>query len=71
MIIDRFESGYAVVETDSGMINIERGKLPENAAEGDVIEPCGDAYVVNSAETDERRKIAASRLRKLMGKNND
>lgn len=71
MIIDRFEGEYAVVETDGGMINIERGRLPENAAEGDVIEPCGDVYVINSAETAERRKRAANRLRKLMGKNND
>ena len=71
MIIDRFEGDYAVVETESGMIDIERSKLPANAAEGDVIELCGGVYVINSAETAERREKAASRLRRLMGDVND
>ncbi len=71
MIIDRFEGEYAVVETDGGTIDIERSKLPVNAAEGDVIEPYGGGYVVNSGKTAERREKAASRFRKLMGKNND
>ncbi len=71
MIIDRFEGEYAVVETDGGMINIERGKLPANAAEGDVIELRGGEYIINSEETAERREKAASRLRRLMGNDND
>lgn len=71
MIIDRFEGEYAVVETDSGMIDIERSKLPENAAEGDVIELHDGAYIINSAETAERRERAASRLKRLIGNSND
>ena len=37
IIIDRFEEDLAVLETDDGMINVERSLLPENAAEGDVL----------------------------------
>ena len=37
LIIDRFEGNFAVVETDSGMINVPRFDLPDGAKEGDVL----------------------------------
>ena len=33
-IIDRFEGGFAVVETDSGFVNIPTDSLPAGAGEG-------------------------------------
>ena len=36
-IIDRFEGGKAVIETDGGMKDIPRTQLPKEAKEGDVI----------------------------------
>lgn len=67
MIIDRFEGGIAVVETDEGIIDISREYLPENAAEGDVIvQTCG-GYIVDEQATAERRRKIAERLRRLTG----
>ena len=37
LIIDRFEGEFAIVETDSGMVNIPITELPKNAKEGNVL----------------------------------
>ena len=55
VIIDRFEDGFAVVETgDKQFINIPRGVLPANAKEGDVI-----SIIVDSDETKRRQRASA------------
>ena len=68
MIIDRFEQDFAVVETDDGMINIEREYLPEDSSEGDVIVPTGNGYIIDEEATAQRRKSMAERLNRLTGR---
>lgn len=71
IIIDRFEGDYAVLETDSGMINAERSKLPENAAEGDVLNFAEGIYTIDHAATESRRAAITERFNRLRRKNND
>lgn len=64
-IIDRLESGFAVVETDSGMINI---LLPEKLSlkEGDyVIIENGVIIGIDEDETKQRKKRIDSLMKKL------
>jgi hypothetical protein len=57
VIIDRFEGSYAVCEKeDRQMIDIERGALPPEAKEGDVLDIEGDRIVIDNDETIKRRK---------------
>jgi hypothetical protein len=57
VIIDRFEGSYAVCEKeDRQMIDIERGALPAEAKEGDVLDIEGDRIVIDNDETIKRRK---------------
>ena len=65
-IIDRFEGEFAVVETDSGMIDVPRAELPENAAEGDVLVNNEGTWYVDENATEERRSSMRSRLRGLI-----
>lgn len=65
MIIDRFEGELAVIETDGGMIEINVSELPENAREGDVLVLENGRYAVDSEATEQRRKNASDRLRRL------
>lgn len=66
-IIDRFEGDLAVLETDDGMINVERSLLPENAAEGDVLVYDG-SWTVDTAATEQRRERTRKRLKRLLNK---
>lgn len=65
MIIDRFEGETAVIETDGGMIGIDVSELPENAREGDVLVLENGRYAVDPEATEQRRKKASDRLRRL------
>ena len=67
IIIDRFEGSLAVLETDDGMINVERSLLPENAAEGDVLVYDG-SWTVDIAATEQRRERTRKRLKRLLNK---
>ena len=51
MIIDRFEGGFAVVESDGKFYNLPKELLPENAKEGSVI-----IIKVGEEETEKRRE---------------
>jgi len=51
LIIDRFEGEFAVVETDTGFVNIPRSDIPAAAKEGDVLE-----LVIDGTNTDARRE---------------
>ena len=66
MIIDRFEGALAVIETDGGMIEINASELPENAREGDVLVLENGRYTVDHEATEQRRKNASDRLRRLL-----
>ncbi len=56
-IIDRFEENHAVVEIiekEPYFVEIEKNKLPENAAQGDVL-ILGDIITIDEAETKKRK----------------
>lgn len=69
IIIDRFENETAVLETEDGMETIMRCFLPADAQEGDVLMQEGCGYSVDRCATEERRRAAAERLRRLMDRN--
>lgn len=59
-VIDRFESNFAVIETDDKKImNIKRSLLPSKAREGDVIDL--ESMAVDKKETFRRKEY----IRKL------
>jgi hypothetical protein len=60
LIIDRFEGGFAVVETDNGIINIPKADIPSGAKEGDVLN-----IVIDSGETASRKKRLEEKMNSL------
>ncbi len=59
--IDRFEGGFAVVESENGLfLNIPRELLPEDSAEGDVF-----SLTKNVTETEIRKKRIESLMNDL------
>lgn len=55
--IDRFEGDYAVCEKENrDMIDIEIKKLPANVKEGDVLIIDGEYIIIDTFETEKRRK---------------
>lgn len=61
--IDRFEGEYAVCEKpDRTMLNIEKGRLPGGAKEGDILNIDGDSITLDAGETSKRKK----NIKKLM-----
>ena len=59
VIIDRFEGNFAVCEKeDRTMLNINRGKLPAQAKEGDVLTIDGATITIDERETAERKNEA-------------
>jgi hypothetical protein len=60
LIIDRFEGGFAVVETDNGMINIPKSDMPKGAKEGNVLN-----IVIDSGETASRKKRIEEKMNRL------
>ena len=66
IIIDRFEGGKAVLETDLGMQAINRELLPADANEGDVVIFESGIYFIDQQSTDERRKAMEEKLRRLL-----
>ena len=66
MIIDRFEGDVAVVETESGNIDIPRCELPTEVKEGDIIEMSDEGYTVLKGETSTRRKKLLEMTKRLI-----
>ena len=67
LIIDRFESKYAICEGDDlKMFAIPRDEVPDGAKEGDclVITEAGE-LIIDVAETEARRKKNAELQKKL------
>lgn len=63
LIIDRFEGGFAVCEDENRkMVNIDRGKLPPEAREGDVLYVDGAEYKIDTEAANARKR----ELKKLM-----
>ena len=56
-IVDRFEDGFAVCETeDLHYINIKIRKLPKGVKEGDILLFDGKKYSIDEVKTLERKK---------------
>lgn len=67
MIIDRFEGDIAVVETDSGIIDIPMKEFPCDVCEGDIILLTDSGYIVDEQATAERHKLILERFNRLKG----
>lgn len=56
-VVDRFEGEYAVIEMDDGrIININKGSLPSNIKEGDVLRETECGLVMDAQETAKRKR---------------
>ena len=71
IVIDRFEGDIAVLETDSGMVDVQRNILPENASEGDVIAEVNGAYIIDNEATEARRAAVRAKYSRLRRRGND
>ena len=60
IILDRYESDFAVLETGKGIINIPRTDLPAGAREGDVLK-----FIIDTDTTKARKKRIDCRMNKL------
>ncbi|MBR2283932.1 MAG: DUF3006 domain-containing protein [Ruminococcus sp.] len=69
IIIDRLEGSMAVLEIDGNIENIDRSLLPEGAKEGDILLLHGGGYTIDRERTEQRRRAAADRLRKILRRN--
>ena len=69
-VLDRFEGGYAVLETENGTVTVLRSSLPEDVREGDVLTERDGHFAVDTSTTEQRRSSHARRLRRLTGKDN-
>ncbi|MDE6092344.1 MAG: DUF3006 domain-containing protein [Ruminococcus sp.] len=67
-VIDRFENVIAVIETDGGIIEVDRLQLPENAREGDVLTENNGVWTVDVDETEKRRSDIREMMKRLMKK---
>lgn len=56
LVIDRFEGDKAVIENGDDRFELDRNKLPKDAAEGDVIVLSDGVYLVDSDLTEKRRR---------------
>lgn len=68
IVVDRFEGDFAVLETDSGMIDVERIRLADDIREGDVVYETENGYIKDNIATQKRReKIIALKNRLTKG----
>lgn len=67
-VIDRFENDIAVIETDGGIIEVDRLQLPENAREGDVLTENNGVWTVDVDKTEKRRSDIREMMKRLMKK---
>lgn len=68
IVVDRFEGDFAVLETDSGMIDVERIRLADDIREGDVVYETENGYIKDNIATQQRReKIIALKNRLTKG----
>ncbi len=65
-IIDRFESTFAVLESESGgHIDVPREQIPGNAHEGDVLEQSENGFIIREDLTMERRDKIITKQKRL------
>lgn len=66
IVVDRFEGNFAVLETDSGMIDVEKSRLADDIREGDVIIETENGYIKDYNTTQQRREKMIALRNKLM-----
>lgn len=66
IIVDRFEGDFAVLETDSGMTDVEKSRLADDICEGDVIIETENGYIKDYDTTRQRREEMITLRNKLM-----
>ena len=68
-IIDRFEENIAVCQNviNDEIKNIERGFLPEETKEGDVIVFSDGKYFLDREKTEERKRLIKEKFDSLWG----
>lgn len=59
LIIDRFENGYALIETPGGLISLPAAELPPEAREGDVLRIVVDPDATRAREAEMRKRLDA------------
>ncbi len=67
-VIDRFENDIAVIETDSGMIEVDRFNITGNVNEGDVVTENNGVWTVDISATEKRRAEMREMMKRLMKK---
>ena len=60
IIIDRFEGDKAVLEVDTGHVNIPTSNLPKGAKEGDVLR-----FIIDVDETSNRKQRIDGMMNRL------
>ena len=68
LILDRIDEETAVIESDSGMIEVSIQMLGENICEGDVLIQDGERYIKDEAATAERKQKIAELYRNRLKK---
>lgn len=56
LIVDRIEDGIAVIEQDSGRIEVPAGMLAEDVREGDIVTFENGLYSADKAAAEKRRQ---------------
>lgn len=67
LIIDRLEGDFAVCESETGVVNIKRSDIPNDAAEGDTLVLSNGRYSIDREDTEKRRKEIEKLQDKLFG----
>lgn len=65
--IDRFEGEFAILEAETEWIQVLKNMLPEDSAEGDLLEWTETGWQLLSDETVSRKKALAERRRRMLG----
>ncbi len=69
--IDRFEGDFAIIDDDGRLYSIKREDLPENAAEGDIIETDETGRIKIQKEATEAWRLSLrQRLKRLCENSN-
>ena len=69
--VERIEENVALCEDDLGKtVKLRLDELPENIREGDIIEKTENGFIIDSDETQLRRKKMAEMQKKLFNKKN-
>jgi hypothetical protein len=69
--IDRFEGDFAIIDDDGRFYSIRRDELPENAAEGDIIETDETGRIKIQKEATEAWRLSLRQRLKMLCENSN